>query len=105
MIGDFTLGNGRLLPYTGDVKISLKQHSRLFVVILFLVLAASYLWCIVDNILTGAEMAKAGGEIEVTAVVIFSTILWLVAHGIHGAASIVLPVLLFWPNRLRTLAA
>ena len=84
----------------------LKQHSRLFAVILFLVLAASYLWCIVDNILSSAEMAKAGVETEVTAVVILSAILWLVAHGIHGAASIALPVLLFWPNRLkdRTLA-
>lgn len=76
----------------------LKQHSRLFAVILFLVLAVSYLWCIVDNILTSAEMAKAGGEIEVTAVVLFSAIVWLIGHGIHGAAFIALPILL-WSRR------
>jgi hypothetical protein len=76
----------------------LKQHSRLFAVILFLVLGVSYLWCIVDNILSSAEMANAGGEIEVTAVVMFSAIVWLIGHGIHGVIFLALPVLM-WPRR------
>ncbi len=73
----------------------LKQHLRLLAVILFLVLAASYLWCIVDNILTSAEMAKVGVETEVTAVVIVSAIVWLIGHGIHGVVFLALPVLLW----------
>jgi hypothetical protein len=76
----------------------LKQHSRLFAVILFLVLGVSYLWCIVDNILSSAEMANAGGEIEVTAVVMFSAIVWLIGHGIHGVIFLALPVLM-WPRK------
>jgi hypothetical protein len=76
----------------------LKQHSRLFAVILFLVLGVSYLWCIVDNILISAEVAKSGGEIEVTAVVMFSAIVWLIGHGIHGVIFLALPVLM-WPRK------
>lgn len=76
----------------------LKQHSRLFAVILFLVLGVSYLWCIVDNILSSAEMANAGGEIEVTAVVMFGAIVWLIGHGIHGVIFLALPVLM-WPRK------
>ena len=76
----------------------LKQHSRLLAVMLFLLLAASYLWCIVDNILSSAEMANAGVETEVTAVVMFSAIVWLIGHGIHGVIFLALPVLM-WPRR------
>ena len=76
----------------------LNQHSRLLGVILFLLLAVSYLWCIVDNIVSSADMTNVGGWAEVTAVVLFSAIVWLIGHGIHGAAFIVLPILL-WSRR------
>jgi hypothetical protein len=43
-------------------------------------------------------MANAGGEIEVTAVVMFGAIVWLIGHGIHGVIFLALPVLM-WPRK------
>jgi hypothetical protein len=60
----------------------------------FLVLALSFLWCIVDDILTSAEMAKAGVVMPVTSITMIGGMLWLIAHGIHGAAAIVFPALI-----------
>lgn len=70
-----------------------KLRWRLLALILFLALTLSFLWCIVDNILASAEMAKTEAMIPVTAVTIAGGMLWLVGHGIHGAAVIALPAL------------
>lgn len=70
-----------------------KQRWRLLALILFLALALSFLWCIVDNILASAETAKTGIMIPVTVVTIAGGVLWLVGHGIHGAAIVALPAL------------
>ena len=71
-----------------------KQRRRLLAVLLFLALALSFLWCIVDDIVTSAEATKTGYATPVTAVTITGGILWLVGHGIHGAAVVGIPVLL-----------
>ena len=72
-----------------------KQHRRILALILLVALALSFLWCIVDNVLTGAAVAKTGAATPVTAVTITRGVLWLVGHGVHGAAVIVLPTLLW----------
>lgn len=60
----------------------------------FLVLALSFFWCIVDDILASAEMATSGVVMPVTTITVLGAILWLIAHGIHGAATIAFPILL-----------
>lgn len=72
-----------------------RQRLRLLATLLFLVLALSFLWCTIDNIILGAEKAKPAVEIQVTALTIAGAMLWLVGHGIHGAAVIALPMLLW----------
>lgn len=69
-----------------------KRSRRLWAGFLYLVLALTFLWCIVDNIIASAENdLDAGGP--VTAVVIVGGALWLLGHGIHGAATLALPAL------------
>ncbi len=75
-----------------------KKFSRLLALGVFGVLLLTFLWCIVENLLTGAEMAKAGIVTPVTAVTIVSAILWLIGHGIHGAAVVALPAILLRRN-------
>lgn len=69
------------------------KHLYRWATILFVILALSFLWCIVENIITSAEMAKAGVVMPVTAVTLFSGIFWLISHGIHGAVAFSLPAL------------
>jgi len=57
------------------------------------VLAGSFLWCIVDNIILGTGPANVGGGTTATAVTVVVAALWLVGHGIHGAAVIALPII------------
>lgn len=56
-------------------------------------LAGSFLWCIVDNIILGTGPANVGGGTTATAVTVVVAALWLVGHGIHGAAVIALPII------------
>lgn len=72
-----------------------KQHRRILALFLLVTLALSFLWCIVDNVLSGAAVAKTGTGVAVPAVAITRGVLWLVGHGVHGAAVIVLPTLLW----------
>ena len=72
-----------------------KKYFHLLIALgVFLVLLLTFFWCIVDNILTGAEMANAGFVTSVTAVTIIGALLWLSGHGLHGAAVIALPALI-----------
>ena len=70
------------------------RNSQLKALILFVILAFSYLWCILDNVVSSAETAKAGVVMPITAVTIASGFFWLIAHGIHGTAAIALPFLI-----------
>lgn len=72
------------------------KHLYRWATILFVILALSYLWCIVENIITSVEMAKAGVVMPVTAVTITRGVLWLIAHGIHGVIIFALPAMLLW---------
>lgn len=72
------------------------EHLYRWGTILFVILALSYLWCIVENIITSAEMAKAGVVMPVTAVTITRGVSWLIAHGIHGVIIFALPAMLLW---------
>lgn len=71
-----------------------KWLLHLIAVSSFLVLALSFLWCIVDDILTSAEMAKAGIVMPVTFITVLGAMLWLIAHSVHGVAVIALPALI-----------
>lgn len=69
-----------------------KWLLRLLALISFLVLMFTFLWCIVENIVTSTDMAKAGIAMPVTIVTVLTGLLWLIGHGIHGVAAIALPV-------------
>lgn len=71
-----------------------KQFSYLLVLSVFFVLLLTFLWCIAANIFRGADMAEAGIVMPVTAVTILGGVLWLIGHGLHGAAVIALPALI-----------
>lgn len=78
-----------------------KKVSRLLALGVFLILVLTFLWCIVDNILRSAAMANAGVVMPVTAVTIVGGMLWLISHGIHGAAIIALPALILRRTAMR----
>lgn len=61
---------------------------------LFILLVLSFLWCMVDNIWRSSQMEQAGEVVVVSAGTLLAGYLWLVGHGIHGAAVIALPALL-----------
>ena len=63
--------------------------------LLFLMLAASFLYCIVDNIILGAQSPGTTDGLTATTVANVGAILWLIGHGIHGAAVIALPAMVW----------
>ena len=71
-----------------------KQRRRWLAGLLFLALAGTFLWCIIDNIILGAQPSGLANGSTVTAVAILGAVFWLVGHGIHGAAVIALPVMI-----------
>ena len=91
-LGILALGNGRFMTYPVIMKNISESGKRWTAALLFLMLAVSFVWCIVDNIIMSAQ---ASDVIEETTVAIIGAILWLVAHGIHGAAVIALPALIW----------
>lgn len=80
------------MAYPDSMKNISAQSKRRMATLLFLALLASFVWCIVDNIIMSAQVPDV---IEETTVTIIGAILWLVAHGIHGAAVIALPAMIW----------
>lgn len=76
----------------GNYPMRQKWLLRLLALVSFLTLMFTFLWCNVDNILTSAEMAKAGAVMPVTSMTVLTALLWLIGHGIHGVAAIAIPV-------------
>lgn len=71
------------------------NKPRLLASLFFIILALSFLWCIIDNILYSAQLAQTGTVIQVSTRTILTGYLWLIGHGIHGAAVIALPIMLW----------
>ena len=67
---------------------------RLLASLLFVVLLLSFLWCILDNVFQSTTNIHAGNSGPVSAALVLEGFLWLVGHGIHGAAVFALPALL-----------
>lgn len=68
---------------------------RLFFALLFLGMALSFLWCILENIVTGVRITNTGNSTYVSVSTIVSGYFWLIGHGLHGAAVFIIPSL-YW---------
>lgn len=64
---------------------------RIFAVLLFVVLALSFLWCAVDDIVRSAPTTQSAALATVSATTLLFGFLWLVGHGVHGAAVVAVP--------------
>lgn len=94
-MGILALGNGRFIAYPLIMKNISESGKRWAAALLFLALAASFVWCIVDNIVMSAQAPGTVTETTVMTTTIIGAILWLVAHGVHGAAVIALPAMIW----------
>ena len=72
-----------------------KWLLRLLALVSFLVLVITFLWCILENIATSAELAKAGVVMPVTSITVLTGLFWLIGHGVHGVAAMALPIFIF----------
>ncbi len=77
------------------MEISILPKPRLLALFLFIILALSFLWCMIDNIRYSVQLAQTETIIQVSTNTILTGYFWLIGHGIHGAAVIILPLMLW----------
>lgn len=71
--------------------------SRLFVLLLFIALTASLTWCALDNVAASVQAVQTENNLPASTVNVLSGFLWLLGYGIHSAAAVAVPLLL-WPR-------
>lgn len=72
--------------------------------LLFLLLAATFLWCSLDIIL-GSDPARIGEEKVVNTITLLSAFIWVTGHSIHWAVVIVFPAVILWHGHFEELNA
>ncbi len=70
------------------------DKQQLLAFLLFVILTATFLWCIVDNIVTSTQTSLAENHGQASLVVVASGMLWLIGHGLHGAAALAVPLMI-----------
>lgn len=70
------------------------DKRQLLAFLLFVILTATFLWCIVDNIVTSTQTSLTENHGQASFVVVASGMLWLIGHGLHGAAALAVPIMI-----------
>lgn len=69
------------------------DKRQLLAFLLFVILTATFLWCIVDNIVTSTPTSLTENHGQAS-LVVASGMLWLIGHGLHGAAALAVPLMI-----------
>jgi len=70
------------------------NKRQLLAFLLFVILTATFLWCIVANIVTSTQTSLTENHDQASLVVVATGMLWLIGHGVHGAAALAVPLMI-----------
>lgn len=78
------------------------DKRQLLAFLLFVILTATFFWCIVDNIVTSTQTSLTENHGQASFVVVASGMLWLIGHGLHGAAALAVPLMVLSGQKKQT---